>query len=294
MVGANGGIQCGAAGASWTPSVVPNLAATSLNIEALGSAGFAAVGVFSDPATPTVRTNGVAVSTDGVTWNRLDIGLSRASGYRARYGAFPTATTWYVTSGDFPNNVDNKLTNGQVSRLNSRLSVTYDSGNGQPQITFISTRNLLGRYPGAISKTTDGGQTWTKVFDSNGDFYLNQISCTDANNCFAVGEDGKTAVVIATTNGGTTWTRKMTLRGPFSLNAVQMVSATEIFVSGGTMSVGPVATKEIEGRYYRSTDGGNTWQMSAINGYGYDMSFKDGVGYASAIFKTHTDVWFWA
>jgi len=44
--------------------------------------------------------NGVIVSNDnGVTWDLFDIGANVTDGYYARYAAFPTDDTWYVSSG---------------------------------------------------------------------------------------------------------------------------------------------------------------------------------------------------
>jgi photosystem II stability/assembly factor-like uncharacterized protein len=286
-----GGVFTGEAGSNFAPTTAGLTNVVSQDIQPLSDSGFAAIGRFTKD---TTDINGVAYSRDGgATWAVSDLGLDKSQGYYARHGSFPTDNIWYVTSGDWPNQSDAKLTNGNVARVSSRISVMYDEGAGNPLVTFISARNLQGTYPGAISKTTDGGATWTKVFDSAGRFYLNKISCIDGDNCFAVGEDAKSAVVLATTDGGATWETKMSLRGPLSLRAVAMVSASEIFVSGGTISSGPAASREIVGNYYRSTDGGATWTTASHNGYGFDLSFKNGVGYAAALFRRQTDIWIW-
>lgn len=265
----------------------------SQNIEQFGQSGVAVVGQFpSRQSRP--RMNGVSVSIDGQTFQTFDIGLQEDanSGYHARYGAFPTATTWYVTSGNFP--AFSEGWNDQYLRLSQRIRVLQPQiGNdNKPDVKFFSASTQQRGFLGAISKTTDGGQTWTKVFDSEGQYYFNQISCVDADNCFAVGENARSATVLKTTNGGTNWTPVLNLRGPFSLTAVNMISASEIFVSGGTVSTGP--SKELVGLYYRSTDGGATWAKSTFNGYGWDMDFKDGNGYSIALFKDHTDILSWA
>jgi hypothetical protein len=239
--------------------------------------------------------NGVAVASSlasvsngqqALNFNYYDIGLDYNQGYIARYGAFPTQNTWYVASGAWPN----QAVQYDASRVSHRVRIVPSTT--APVNRFISAQNLLRGYVGAISKTTDGGATWTKMFDSNGQYYFNQISCADADNCFAVGENGKMATVLKTTDGGANWTPVLTLNGPYSLHAVDMLSTTEIFVSGGTVSSG--ADKELVGLYYRSTDGGATWAKSVFNGYGWDMDFRNGVGYALALFKDHTDVIMWA
>ena len=293
MCQTGGHIFCGVAGQSYQPAAINRYSGSvSLNIRPLGQSGFASIGTFPVNLLAGPVVNGVAYSRDGgVTWDASDIGLSRSAGYKARYGAFPTDNTWYVTSGDWPNSRQDNI-GMNAARVSSRISIKPDVGpNGEPEVLFISARNLQGTYPGAISKTTDGGRTWTKVFDSNGKFYLNQIDCIDADNCAAVGEDGKSATVIITKDGGASWTTKMSLKGPFSLSAVRMMDANNIHVSGGTVSSGAFLNKEIVGNYYRTFDGGNTWTVSTFNGYGYDLDFYGGVGYASALFKSHTDIW---
>jgi hypothetical protein len=263
----------------------------SQNIEQYGNSGFAAVGRF---AQGTAWLNGVAVANSASgDWIKYDIGLDPDQGYFARYGSFPSDNTWYVTSGDWPNQSDAKLTNGVVVRATPRISVYYNSGDGKPEITFISARHLMGSYIGAVSKTTDGGATWTKVFDSVGDFTLNQIDCFTENFCVTVGENGKKAVAMKTTDGGATWTTIMTLSGNKSLHAVKMISHCEYFIAGGEPSSGPFANKEIVGDYWHTKDEGKHWTKTAYNGYGFDMDFKDGSGYAAAIFKKHTDVWYY-
>jgi hypothetical protein len=289
------GIFYGPATNAFTPSQVSGSWSTmvSQEVRKFGQSGFAVIGRFDNPQTE-LSVNGVAVATSASgQWDLFDIGLKASDGYYARYGSFPSSTTWYVTSGNWPFSTDSKLTNSIVNRVSSRISIYYNVGDNTPQVTFISARNLLGTYPGAISKTTDGGATWTKVYDSNGKFHLNEIDCFDVNNCFATGEDAKSAVILKTSNGGTSWSKVMSLTGPRSLHSVRMISATEVWVGGGEPSVGPFAYKEIVGLYYHSTDGGATWAKTSFNGYGFDLSFTSGgsIGYAVTLFKKHTDVW---
>jgi hypothetical protein len=292
------GIFYGPTGLSFTShqvSVPQFDSMVSQEVRPLGASGFAVIGRFSNSATEST-VNGVAVATsaNAAAWTLSDIGLSTASGYYARYGSFPTATTWYVTSGNWPpadKPGDEKLTSGIVERVSGRLSVMYNVGDNTPQITFMSAKNLLGTFPGAISKTTDGGATWTKVFDSAGKYYMNQIDCFDATHCFAVGEDMKSATVLQTIDGGAHWTAVMSLKGPKSLHSVRMISNSEVWVSGGEPSSGTYANKEWVGNYYHSTNGGATWATTSYNGYGFDMAWDNGIGYASAFFKKHTDVW---
>lgn len=267
------------------------------SMEQFGQSGVAIVGAILQYKNRP-RSNGVVITKPGDDLdgynNYFDIGLNETatSGYHARYGAFPSETTWYITSGNYPGYVSYN-SDGDYYRMSQRIRIQKRTNKLPPVVKFYSASLRQEGYLGAISKTTDGGLTWTKVFDSDGQYYFNQISCFDEMNCFAVGENGNMATVLKTSDGGINWTSKLTRKGPFSLHGVNMVSKNEIFVSGGTVSPGPVDTQELVGLYYRSTDGGETWQLSTFNGYGWDMDFRDGVGYAVALFKNHTDILTW-
>ena len=66
-------------------------------------------------------------------------------------------------------------------------------------------------WVGAVSKTTDGGQTWEMVYHTAA-YYFNAISCADEDNCIAVAE-GDYAVGFHTSDGGKTWNKMITGAG---------------------------------------------------------------------------------
>lgn len=89
-----------------------------------------------------------------------------------------------------------------------------------------------------IAKTEDGGETWEKVYSSEGKFYFNGISCYTEDICMAVGEgfvnDGGEggARVFATTDGGKNWTNIYTYgadKGGSGMD-IHMLSENEIWV----------------------------------------------------------------
>ena len=59
--------------------------------------------------------------------------------------------------------------------------------------------------PTYISKTTDGGKTWTSKPIPNTDGWMRGITCTDANNCWITGKV-KGSRILRTADGGATWT----------------------------------------------------------------------------------------
>jgi hypothetical protein len=197
------------------------------------------------------KTNGVSTSTDGgVTWTNRDI--SEPTGLLARYGSFPSATTWYVAAGDFP-------TNNTKSRDHSYFY--SNAKDGKFTQSFFGEKSVGDAGWGAsIMKTTDGGKTWAQVFNDTGRFYFNQISCFNEQVCTAVGEGESStftgAAIYGTSDGGATW-KQQHYGDSESILAVRMISATEAWV-GGTYAASQL---KLASRFYHTTDTGATWTV---------------------------------
>lgn len=250
---------------------VANVHGVTQNVEPFLAKGFGSTGQFMSGKT---SVNGVAVSSDaGNSWNFYDIGLG--TGYSARYGSFPTESTWYVSSGMFPS--DSTSVNTQ-HRLSKNLVYTT---NNKLEFSKVGRVGDDTGYQGAISKTTDGGKTWTQVFDTNGVYYMNAISCADELNCIAVGEND-TGYIVGTQDGGKTWKTLYVAEG-ISLIAVKMISTTEAWASGG----GENSRRQLVGSYYHTTDGGVTWELLTASGYAFDLSFNGEVGYSAALTSSY-------
>lgn len=106
-------------------------------------------------------------------------------------------------------------------------------------VAYVAGRRLIGirqLYNDVISKTTDGGRTWTKVFDSEQQpsAGILSISFFDENNGFAVARYGK---LYTTNNGGRTW--KLELLAPIlgELDKPYLVS-TSLVWAGHTPIIG--------------------------------------------------------
>ena len=218
------------------------------------------------------------MSTDGgKTWSFHDIELPSGD-YPARYGAFPSETTWYVGSGSWSDApVKNKVSplsrNMTSLDVNSRVTVSREG------TRYRHDKVESDYHWGAISKTTDGGRTFEKVFESR-DYYMNEIDCSATEICMAVGENGDSAVVLRTEDGGKSWATVMSVTSLLGENLMgcKMLSDTEAWVSGGTFDGGMV------GHYYHTMDGGKTWDMQSLkNGYSMDLSFSDGTGCSPAM-----------
>ena len=108
--------------------------------------GFGAAGQFQNA---DGQFNGVAVSSDnGASFNLVDIGTNMTAGFYARYAAFPSAKTWYVSTGSWPSD-DDAVT--KAHQLNRHVTKSGAFRTSTPSVKGIDT------FVGSIVKTTDGG-----------------------------------------------------------------------------------------------------------------------------------------
>lgn len=121
---------------------------------------------------------------------------------------------------------------------------------------------IAGGWPGndsiqTILKSTDGGITWSVQRDDLG-FMLRSIYFTDAQNGFAVGDNG---VILKTTDGGVNW-NAVTLTGNIAtrrFNEVEFINASTGFIVGGNKSNDSIQT------ILKTTDGGSNWSVILDN-----------------------------
>jgi len=277
-----------------------SVSGTSQSVNAYGSNDelIAMTGVFTlgDKA----PTPGVASSTDGVTWS---LSSSIPTDY-ARYGAFPSESTWYVSSGMWgadpvsSSSASNSTARG-LRELSSRVSIldgalVIDSSasslvknqrNRRAEKGFHAATQATTGWFGAVSKTTDGGKTWSQVFSSDLEtdyYYFNQIDCSSETNCVVVGEgensDGSPYIVAYTTvDGGNTWTKTLST-SDISLMAVKFSSSSDVWLGGITTS-----GRQTVGQFWKSTDGGLTFarQQTLSGCLPFDIDFSNGVGYTA-------------
>jgi hypothetical protein len=262
----------------------------SQNVEPFGDSGFAVTGQL---AVGRNDYNGATISADGKTWTQSDIGLDAAL-YPARYGAFPSENTWFVSAGTWPMTASA----GLGRRLTERLSIneeqavpsyTYTPKNLRENlVNFGVKKNTMNDeatgYTGAIAKTTDAGKTWSTVF-STGDFYFNKISCHCEKHCVAVGENDDTGFAVYTSNGGENWSTVFSGPPGLSLASAAMIDGKEFWISGGLQQRGALM-----GYYYHTTDAGMSWTLYTSNGYSFDMSFSGEVGYSTFLTQSYSSV----
>jgi photosystem II stability/assembly factor-like uncharacterized protein len=246
------------------------------------------------------KNNGVATSKDGTAWKTFTI-PANASIYPARYGAYPTASTWYLTAGSFPTNntaytkhqlvfQDQDYTEPNLRHLSHKVAVDTATYQVYPKVMAEGeteqdpvpcTENPDDCFSAGIFKTTDAGKSWKQVVDdTTSNFYPNGIDCFGEDHCISVVE-GSECQILVTRDGGASW--NATLKdtdSKCSLTYVAMLSDKEAWVGGGHM-----AQMDFEGRFWHTTDGGATWTKEAIKGlYIFDLDMTSPTsGYAVAL-----------
>jgi photosystem II stability/assembly factor-like uncharacterized protein len=147
------------------------------------------------------------------------------------------------------------------SELSKSVLKTVDSGlswnslpNSPPTALFNSysailcpdpnTCYLTGGYGYGITKTDDGGATWTFPNNSVDSLYnLNEIACLNPLNCYFVGNYGR---IYQTVNGGVTWINKLQgINGYWE--GVDCVTNAVCYVAGDG------------GKILKTVTGGNLW-----------------------------------
>jgi len=261
---------------------------TSQNIEAFQSTYYGAAG-----GDDLNNYNGAAVTADsGQSWTFVNVTELNTF---ARYGAYPSITTWYISAGEWPNN-KNPATDETYRRLTSRIHINQADKTTLglkyfPSVTRIEDEMDVEveapETPGwkaQIVKSIDGGQTWTSVFYDEGNFYFNQISCSNPNHCCAVGESDETDQpgirFYCSWDGGKTWTRTHYDSNPdMSVLAMQFIDDNNGWAGGGNMS--PFG---FTGYFWQTMDGGKTWTNQSLPGqYINDFAFPtSSQGYAVA------------
>jgi len=244
--------------------IYPSGGVVSQNIETFGDYGyFGAAG--GDPDSG----EGVAVSVDG----GLTFDFYKADPLKtmARYGAYPSDTTWYISGGTWPRSSvlenDPTVVHEISERIHIRrqpdvvpLQTSYDfSSMAWPLASGVRNDS----YEAQIVKTTDGGKTWSSVYWNEGNFYFNAIGCGSVDSCCAVAEGGRSGPyagirILCTWDSGATWTPAyQNNNNESSIISIRYVSPQEIWAGGAQLDEDNFFAYMIH-----STDGGHTWDDS--------------------------------
>lgn len=247
----------------------------------------------------TYNGNGIILKTTdgGMTWDQISTGTipgleavfftSTNVGYAAGWQDYFIKTTdggaswnqisvdpsiWYFRDIEFRD-----ANNGIASTSDASLYVTTDAGNSWTlamglsqdiQDVCYADNTTLFAVGGdeKISKSTDGGFTWSQVYSGTFTRLFLGVYFKDANLGMVGGEDGK---VLKTTDGGSSWTVQNA--GGFALlHGVYIFDQDSAYVVGTPEQV------------YKTTDGGSTWNedwASSYNAAFYKVKFtSDNMG----------------
>jgi len=140
-----------------------------------------------------------------------------------------------------------------------------DSMNG-----FVGTADYMAAPSGHIGKTTDGGQTWTQYFATQGGIYMLYFNGT---NGLAMGRFG---VCYWSNDRGTTWNRGST----------DQANAIMFHVAFTTPTIGFATASEVTGStgyILRTVDGGRNWTTIRNTPYPLQGLAYNGVGRITAV-----------
>jgi len=234
--------------------------------------------------------NGAGISVDGgKTFKAYDAKMTTD----ARYGAFPTDNTWYVAGGEWPGEgsdddpTDDDPQDLDAGKVYRARKTVFQKPNGYLPRKYTPRKSApapTNPYQAQITKTTDGGNTWTTVFNDTGNFYFNAIDCQPSNEnwCCAVGEadtDSPTAGarIHCTQDGGSSWNRTFWMPATssmgFSIMEIRYATDDDVWAVGGELGeLAPSAW------FLYSGDGGLTWTHGTppiADYYAIGLSFVD-------------------
>ncbi|MBK6506440.1 MAG: hypothetical protein IPG02_12430 [Ignavibacteria bacterium] len=202
----------------------------------------------------------------GNTLNWVDIPPSTSDFYAlGTKGTFAKSTNggsfWSINS-------QVGLFDAALSRRDLRAGVFFDANTG-----IVAGGALVNLIQGVVSKTTDGGASWTNYQYNDTSGSVNGMHFINANTGFICG--GTRVRVHKTTDGGATWSDISTgLSGTNTYNAVHAIDENNIFLAFSTR------------RLYYSSNGGTSWSLITLPGTTggttvTDVYFKDAnTGYA--------------
>ncbi len=194
----------------------------------------------------------IKTTDGGVTWNPIviDPGI------------------WYFRDIEFYD-----ANNGITSTADGTIYVTTDAGSSWTLATGLnqdiedvcyadaSTLYAVGGDE-KVSKSTDGGLTWSQIYSGTFTRLFLGVYFTDPNYGMIGGEDGK---VLKTTDGGANWITQNAF-GFALLHGVYIFNSDSAYVVGTPEQV------------YKTTDGGTTWTEDIVSNYNvafYKVKFTD-------------------
>lgn len=166
------------------------------------------------------------------------------------------------------NNTVLKTTDGGANW--SALSIPFQSGSFVfgvhclDSVTYFACGGDYATFSGAILKTTNGGNTWTKNAVS-GTFFLDKVFMQSNSKGFAVGTNN------SFTNGSI---RKTVNNAGWTTAKTSGSLITNVWCPSSTVAV----AVGLQGQIWKSSDDGGTWNSTAVNQTDlYGIQFRDSI-----------------
>jgi len=249
------------AGQDWTISASKHLSSVFQSVGHTSATDVWQVGTWSELS--NLHGNGVQFSSDGgdtftgFDWNQGNI--------TARYDSFLDDQTGWISGGEFPSS-DNDAVDASFHHFNQHLAIANGRSMFKSPSNSQKKSKEEGYYAATLASTTDGGNTWTTLFNNTGTkregFYFNGISFINTTHGWVVGEGSyqnqtSYAFIWGTTDGGQTWEEQLLVVGG---SFIQIRMTTDL--SGWAVGGENVGAIDMKGTYWKTTDG-QTWTLDS-------------------------------
>lgn len=257
-------------GQSWTSGGSELICAYTDADCSQGGDVLAITGIWSDRG--DFLGNGVRLSSDGgQTWteNNWPPASTESS---ARYSFFFDATFGYVVGGSYP--VTDSTVEGRIRQIHEFVSYDHEEKTFNVDFTPASDKSRETGYSGAI--TTFNGETFSVIFNSTGEYYFNEIWCTDTDTCWVTASGvNKTTLEPASwlffTNDGFSSMSTQLYVPESTIVTVNMLNSTFGWAGGAVFGE---SGADFYGSFWQTTDG-KTWNQSPDtlkNFFAWDIS----------------------
>jgi photosystem II stability/assembly factor-like uncharacterized protein len=230
-----------------------------------------------------ISTGNVAVyktGDGGLTWTKIvPTGYSYEAATGIWYGGRDTAVLCMGTA--IVQTVDGGNTWSTI------WTVASSQASGPPYILgnifYVNPNVWYAAYYQNLYKTTNGGQSWTQVYNDGDNYTVTGMWFFNAQQGFIVDEEG---YISMTSDGGNSWksVKQNNVYDEGTTNGILQFYTPQVgYFTNGSNFVGSW------GRIYKTVDGGQTWQVShTTGGVSIDFTPDSGVvvaGFGGSILK---------